>query len=306
MPHFTKEQMQEARITDLFEFLMINHESEFKLENNSLRLIDNHSVSIRCGFTGYMDFATGETGNSVDFLTRYLGYSVDEAVFALVGDFGYVSPSSRPLVPVLVSKDEPQRREKQDFVLPTPVQGPYKNLYAYLKKRGISQETIQALVDKQLIYQESGHNNIVFVNKDKDWGEVRGTYDLGNSSFHGMITNGRQDGYWCFSMCDEIPSIAYVCEASIDAISLYELHRLKGKTDPAYYVSIGGAAKQSAIDRIKRLYRTIMAVDNDEAGSGCRKRNPELESIIPIKKDWNDDLLDVRSGNQAPSERQEE
>ena len=52
--------------------------------------------------------------------------------------------------------------------------------------------------------------------------------------------------------------------------------------------------KQPAIDRLKRHTRVILAVDNDEAGSECRKRNSELESIIPNHKDWNEDLLQGR------------
>ena len=52
--------------------------------------------------------------------------------------------------------------------------------------------------------------------------------------------------------------------------------------------------KQPAIDRLKRHTRVILAVDNDDAGSECRKRNAELESIIPNHKDWNEDLLQGR------------
>lgn len=34
----------------------------------------NRSVTLRKGFTGYTDRATGETGNSADCLTRHFGY----------------------------------------------------------------------------------------------------------------------------------------------------------------------------------------------------------------------------------------
>ena len=91
----------------------------------------------------------------------------------------------------------------------------------------------------------------------------------------------------------------YVCESGIDAISLYELHRMDGHDTNAWYASIGGVAKQKAIDRIKNKYffneNVIIAVDNDEAGEKCRTRNPDLKSIIPIHKDWNEDLM-MRKG----------
>ena len=64
-----------------------------------------------------------------------------------------------------------------------------------------------------------------------------------------------------------------------------------GKTVPAYYISIGGVAKQPAIDRIKgQIKNTVLAVDNDPAGQTCRDRNPELLCILPVSKDWNEDL----------------
>ena len=83
---------------------------------------------------------------------------------------------------------------------------------------------------------------------------------------------------------------AYVCEAAIDAISLYLIHRAQGMDAYSAYVSIGGVSKQQTIDRIKCRIKAILAVDNDDAGKRCRDRNKELQFIIPHGKDWNDDL----------------
>ena len=44
----------------------------------------------------------------------------------------------------------------------------------------------------------------------------------------------------------------YVCEAAIDAISLYQLHALAKESQKAIYVSLGGVANQQTIDRLKR------------------------------------------------------
>lgn len=283
MQHFTTEQMQRARKTDLYEFLMRYHADSFKRDGVSIHPRDNGSLSIKRGYSGYMDFATGDKGNSVDFLTKYMNYELDQAVFALCGESATV---------LSVQKTEALKTENLPPVFPDPVQGRYKNLYAYLLKRGISQDTIQMLIDQKILYQEAEHNNIVFANKERDWGELRGTYDQGENSFHGVVANCRHDGFWWFQT-GEHPTAVYVCEAAIDAISLYELHRKEEKRDPVVYVSIGGVMKQPAIDRLKKRIRVIMAVDNDEAGSECRKRNSELESIIPIHKDWNEDLLQM-------------
>ena len=281
MKQFTSEQMKKARKADLYSYLIRHHKDRFKKVGNSIHLKDNDSLSIKCGFSGYMDFATGDKGNSVDFLVKYMNYELVQAVFALCGEPATVSP---------IQKTETSKTEKLSPIFPNPKQGRYNNLYAYLLKRGITQETIQMLIVQDLLYEEAQYNNIVFINKERDWGELRGTYDQNKNSFHGVIANCRHDGFWWFQT-GEHPTVVYVCEAAIDAISLYELHRKEKKTELVVYASIGGVMKQPAIDRLKQHTRVILAVDNDEAGSECRKRNAELESIIPKNKDWNEDLL---------------
>lgn len=279
MEHFTKEQMQAARKADLYDFLMRNHASSFKREGRSIHPIDNKSLSIKQGYSGYMDFATDEKGNSVDFLVKHLGYEMDQAVFALCGTGASVSSAPKAPAPV----------ENLPVEFPEPADGSYKNLFAFLRGRGIPTDTIQMLVDSKLLYQSKDKNNAVFINKERDWAELRGTYTLAEKQFHGVVPNCRHDGFWWFRTSKDA-KIAYVCEAAIDAISLYVLHKSQGNMDDAYYISIGGAAKQSAIDRVKKSMRTVIAVDNDPAGSDCRKRNVECECIIPTHKDWNEDL----------------
>ena len=60
--------------------------------------------------------------------------------------------------------------------------------------------------------------------------------------------------------------------------------------ETSLYISIGGVANQKAILRVKGLLPVVLAVDNDCAGDECRKRNPDIPSIMPVCKDWNEDL----------------
>ena len=83
MQHFTKSQMQSDRKANLYDYLMRNHLSDCIKDGNSLRPKCNHSISIKQGYAGYKDFSSDETGNSVDFLVRYMGYDLDMAVIAL-------------------------------------------------------------------------------------------------------------------------------------------------------------------------------------------------------------------------------
>ena len=57
------------------------------------------------------------------------------------------------------------------------------------------------------------------------------------------------------------------------------------------YCSIAGVGNQKAIERISSyLPVSILAVDNDDAGDTCRKRNQHLFTLKPVCKDWNEDL----------------
>ena len=253
MQHFTKSQMQSARKANLYDYLMCNHLSDCIKDGNSLRPKCNHSISVKKGYSGYKDFASGETGNSVDFLVRYMGYDLDDAVFALVGQ-------SSPLA-VRIEK-------KQDIVVsvefPKPLEGRWKQLYAYLQARGISVDIINLLIRQKIIYQSAERNNIIFVNKERDFAEARGTYTYGKP-YH-RVYKGQAD----------------------------QLHALAKESQKAIYVSLGGVANQQTIDRLKRQpagYKIILAVDNDAAGEACRVRNNDLDYILPESKDWNEDLL---------------
>ena len=279
--------MKQARTTDLFKFLMNNHADEFELKNNSLRMIANHSISIKNGYCGYVDFSGAglkDKGNSVDFLVNYLGYSIQEAVSALCGT-------------VVNNGDEKEsfsfhsraiKKEPLEIPLPAPNNN---RVIAYLThKRGISADTVNMLIERNLLWQDKQYGNCIFMAERCDWGERRGT---GEAHFHGILKNSREDGFWHLKNSDEPPKAVFICESAIDAISLYELYRIAKRNSPAVFVSIGGAGKQKAIDRLSKKPLWI-CTDNDKAGNTCRERNSEFPFLIPTLKDWNEDLLSVR------------
>lgn len=279
---YTKEQRTAALKIDLYEFLLKYHYELFKKDGQRyLKYKNNPSIIIGKGKNGYKDCATSESGNNIEFLVNYLNYDIPNAIYALTnGEF--IKEQS------IKSHTEPQLNLPPEF--PEPLNGTYKNLYAYLLKRGIHKDTIQMLIDKKLIYQEAKNNNIVFANKERTWGEIRGT--LSEKSFHGMIKNSKHTGFWFFQVGAEKSKNVFICEAAIDAISLYEIRKLKNELSDDVYISIGGVAKQDTINLIKKSRHVIIAVDNDEAGKECRIRNSDCESIIPKLKDWNEDLLE--------------
>lgn len=311
----SKEQYDRACSVDLYEFLIKNHGYAVKVEYGSALLLADKHVSVKKGFHGYKNFRNDESGNNIDYLMNFLGYDYQGAVLALTGESGIVSdyvPVTNPALP----------EGPKEINLPKATEGQYRNLYAFLLARKIPPDVIQLLINQGIMYQSAEGNNIVFVTPQGDYCELRGTntyadrrckarsecqkYQSGEhnwcklmascdeykpDSFHGCRKT-QPDRFWYFAPEKDKPSEeVYVCEAAIDAISLYVIHRSQKKDETAVYVSIGGVANQKTIDRLVRGKKNvILAVDNDQAGQDCRDRNPNLKYILPKNKDWNDDL----------------
>lgn len=283
--YVSTQNIEQARQADLYAFLLKEHPGSFKREGNSLRLKSNMSISIRQGYHAFRDFATGEYGNSITFLMNYMGYSFQDAVTSLTGTAQEGGSSQESMASI--------SKKIRDIKLPVEAPRPHKRMYAYLMGRGIPKETIRWLVLKGLVYQSEVSNNVVFVNKEKDYCEIRGTYTLTENPFHGCRKT-RADRFWYFLPGEGKPEKAFITEGAIDAVSLFLLHRKNGIENSKHvYISIGGVDNNLTINRIKTRIHTILAVDNDKAGETCRKRHKDLETIIPKLKDWNEDLQDA-------------
>lgn len=319
--------IRRARRADLYDYLLKNHSSRVIQAGDSLRLCCNHSVSIKKGYSGYTDFADLSTGNAIDCLMNFFDYDFQDAAAELAifdgvpeedlgldEDLGLSDEDledtstttsqtnfqTTPPAAQRTTRPSPPPPPPKPFVSPAPVQGPYRQLFAYLtQQRGIPDWLVHQLIDWGMIYQEAGHNNIVFINPSHTYAELRGT--LSGKPFHGMAPGSDQTLFWWFKPLgpDSVPTAIYICEAAIDAISLHlcRQHLPLAAGDNPMYCSIGGVANQQRIDRIKVIaasmgIQTILAVDNDPAGEKCRQRNPDCFSVVPRGKDWNEDWLD--------------
>ena len=316
-----KEAIRAARRVNLYDFLLAAHPNDVAIEGDSLRLARDHSVSIKQGYTGFTDFATMETGNSIECLTRYFCYGFQDAVEALCGfagvpidapdarsgtidlaGLGALRPASPPDPSGNAPRhaQEPRKDPPRMFVPPEPVQGPYRRLYAYLvQRRGIPGVLIRRLIEQSLLYQDRDHGNAVFIDRKHEFAEVRGT---GDAPFHGVAPGSDPSGFWGFQPRgpDAVPEAAYVCEAAIDAISLYLLltRDPRNRADEAMYCSIGGVANRDRVEAIRDYMdaaggRTVLAFDNDEAGEKWRQAHPDCRAAVPRLKDWNADWLDA-------------
>ena len=293
--YVTRDQIRLARKADLAGFLLQRHPDLFRSSGSSLYMKYRDSLYIRKGFPGYTDFSSGRHGNPIDFLTGFLGYSFVDAVSALTG-----GPSCGRTSRIPRQEDAPP----SPIVLPASAKKPYRMVYAYLLGRGIPAGMIRLLEERGLLYQDRDHGNAVFVNPERDCCELRGTLTYASRPFHGCLKT-RPDRFWYFMGSEEKPGTAYLCESAIDAVSLFLLHKRSGTENAAVYISIGGVSNQKTIERVESRIHSVLAVDNDHAGDLCRERNPDMESIIPSAKDWNEDLqlLKQDPGDPIPPPR---
>ena len=292
MMNYSREQVREARKKDLCEYLLRHHPQMFRREGNSLRPIDNPSISIREGTCCYIDFSTGEAGNSIDYLKNHLKYTFHEAVNALLSDS--VNHASSSLC--AIEKSCNALPKEKPMILPVPYAGKPKRIIEYLEYRGIPAWLCEMLFQKGLLYLEDGTNNLVFISKKKDFCELRGT--VPDIPFHRCM-KAFPDRFWAFRSGDGRPLHAMVCEGAIDAMSLFLLRKSRNEDDSkTLYCGIGGVYNQKAIERIRSFLPVTIAVDNDPAGEACRNRNPSDPFLLPVSKDWNEDLLAFQSENK--------
>jgi len=287
--YVTRDEIRAARAAPLYEFLVAEHMALFKRSGSSLYMARHDGIYIRQGFPGFNDFSSGGHGNPIDFLMKHLGYGFVDAVRSL-NDFCPASAGEGKYPGSFPDETLSIRNHPEQMRLPEAALKPYRNMYAYLQKRGIPARFIKYLEEHGLAYQEKNTNNIVFISREKDYCELRGTFTYGSHPYHGCRKSA-PDRFWHLSVGTGKTETAYICEAAIDAISLCILHTRHGVSSSTMYVSIGGVANQKTILRVKGNLPVILAVDNDNAGEACRRRNPDLPSIIPVHKDWNEDLL---------------
>jgi len=266
----TKEEIRAARTVDLYDYLLCFHPDEFKREGQWLRMKSCPGICMKRGCGGYKNYATLESGNSIDFLLRYMKYSFVEAVSSLIAADCSAPRAASPAHEIVFPE-----KSIQDMAV-----------RKYLSGRGFPEEIIERLEMEGLLYEDM-HKNAVFRNAENDFYESRGTWP--GKTFH-QCGKKTPDSFWSFQP-EGPPEKAFICESSIDAVSLYLIHSRNGMEVNNAYCGIAGVANQQTIERIQAWLPSVLAVDNDPAGEQCRKRNCGIPSLIPQGKDWNEDLI---------------
>mgnify|MGYP004579622937 CR=1 FL=1 len=191
------------------------------------------------------------------------------------------------------------KKDSKPFELPRKNKN-MRRVYDYLmNRRNINREVLSAFVRKGMIYESAEYHNAVFVGFDSD-GNPRHAHKRGTgsqSSYKGNVVGSLPEYsfHW-----NGISSRLYLFEAPIDMLSFITMN--KENWWQHSYAASCGVSDQVLWQMIKdnpQIKSISLCRDNDEAGQVANKRTSDAlfvkgfqhEILIPIRKDWNEDLL---------------
>lgn len=296
--HYTQEQKERARTTDIADLL--NRQGEIlKRSGKEYQWRDgSDKVTIRGNLWYHQYEEVG--GDAIDFVRKFYNMNYPDAMEYLLNEYGGAL-SAAPAV---------ERKEKS-FVLPQKNDN-MRRVYAYLLyRRGLDRNVINAFVQKQMIYESLPHHNAVFVGFDNK-GVPRHAHK--RSSGSQSTYKGNADG--------SIPEYSFHWNGTSNRIFLFE-----APIDMLSYITMNPegwqqntyAASCSVADRVlfqclkdnPNLNEVYLCFDSDNAGQTAAKRIADKlftqgyksEILVPAKKDWNEELISQKEGEQTWTEQ---
>ena len=312
--HFTKEQREQARRTDLANFL-ISHGEKVRKSGSEYEWLDvSQKVTIR-GHLWYHQYEQ-KGGDAVDFVRRFYNKDYAEAVEMLLNNCGgqiITSPSIE--------------KSHKPFELP-PRNDRMSRVFSYLLlTRGIDKDVLYEFVRRKMIYESADFHNAVFVGYDSS-GKPRHAHKRGtvtSNSYKGNVAGSQPEfSFHWYGTSDKM----FLFEAPIDMLSYISMQKAKDlqkvltrENELKYNKTLerelaaaacrwknhSYAASCSVSDRVlfqclkdnPNIKNVFLCFDNDEAGQTANKRiaekvnsmNIRNEILIPIHKDWNEDFI---------------
>lgn len=284
--HYTQDQKERARTTDLVDLLERQGERLHKSGSEYQWRAGSGKVTIRGNLWYHQYEEVG--GDAIDFVRKFYNKDYPEAMEYLLNGYGGT---------LTVSPSVPRKQEKE-FVMPERNDN-MRRVYAYLLScRGISRDIINAFAHRQMIYESTPYHNAVFVGYDTE-GIPRHAHKRGSGSE--STYKGNADG--------SMPEYSFHWTGTSDKIFLFE-----APIDMLSYITMNPhgwqqntyAASCSVADRVlfqclkdnPNIRNVYLCFDNDDAGQTAAKRISDKlfiqgyksEILIPTHKDWNEDL----------------
>lgn len=297
--HFTAEQKEAARLTDLVSLLQSQGEQLKRSGKEYVWRDGSEKVTVRGNLWFHQYERIG--GDTVDFVRRFYNMDFPQAVNFLLGNNGGSLPRAEPV----------KREPKKPFELP-PQNDNMRRVYAYLlNRRGIDREVLSAFVHKGMIYESADYHNAVFVGYDEKGiarhAHKRGTGSESTYKGNAVSSNPRYSFHWTGT-----DNTLYLFEAPIDMLSFISMHKENWRSHSyAAACCVGDQVLFQMLKADPNIDTVCLCMDNDDAGQAANKRISDKlfiqgikhEVLVPKLKDWNEDRL--AAGGNAPHIRAE-
>lgn len=284
--HFTKEQREQARRTDLANFLISQGEKVKKSGSEYEWFDGSQKVTIR-GNLWYHQYEQ-KGGDAIDFIRKFYNKDYAEAVQMLLSNYGGQ-----------IVNLQTTEREQKSFILP-PRNDRMSRVFSYLLlTREIDKDVLFEFVRKKMIYESADFHNAVFVGYDSN-GKPRHAHKRGtvtSNPYKGNVAGSQLEYSFHFNgTSDKI----FLFEAPIDMLSYISMHKENWKEHSyAASCSISDRVLFQCLKDNLNIKNVFLCFDNDEAGQTANKRiaeklnsmNIKSKILIPIHKDWNEDIL---------------
>lgn len=285
--HFTEEQKQQARQTDLVALLQSQGERLKRSGKEYVWRDGSDKVTVRGNLWFHQYERIG--GDAVDFVRRFYNMNFPQAVGFLLGNNGGTLPQAESV----------KREPPKPFTLPLRNDN-MRRVYAYLlNRRGIDREVLYDFVHKGMIYESADYHNAVFVGYDES-GTPRHAHKRGTgseSSYKGNTESSdpRYSFHWTGT-----GNTLYLFEAPIDMLSFISLNQENWQRHSyAAACCVGDQVLFQMLKANPNINTVCLCMDNDTAGQAANKRISDKlfiqgikhEVLVPTYKDWNEDLL---------------
>lgn len=257
--HFTKEQREQARRTDLANFLISQGEKVKKSGSEYEWLDGSQKVTIR-GHLWYHQYEQKD-GDAVDFVRRFYNKDYAEAVEMLLNNCDGQIITSPPI-----------EKEHKPFGLP-PRNDRMSRVFSYLLlTRGIDKDVLFEFVRNKMIYESADYHNAVFVGYDSN-GKPRHAHKRGtvtSNSYKGNVTGSQPEfSFHWHGTSDKI----FLFEAPIDMLSYISMHKENWKNHSyAASCSVSDRVLFQCLKDNPNIKNVYLCFDNDEAGQTANKR----------------------------------
>ncbi len=254
---------------------------EFEWRNGSQK------ISIR-GYMWYNHYEH-EGGNSVDFVRKFMDKTYPEALEILLGNGAGTLRESKPIKKEKIGPFElPEKHHK------------LRRVYAYLlKERGLDKEVVDTFVKNGMIYESADYHNVVFVGYNSKRQPMHATFrsTITGVQFRGNAPNSTPE--FSFHWHGKSENL-YLFEAPIDMLSFISMNKTDWQQHSyAACCGVGDRVAYQMMKDNKNITTVKVCLDNDDDGQKAVKRITDRlclkgidnEVLVPIRKDWNEDLL---------------